>query len=90
MESLDEKRKEIANHVSVAPADRIPAVFTHGASLDIEASAHKTTELFFAAYALHREFWLLDSPCYRCNWTAVCTAKEGAVSTVQRPYMYGA
>jgi hypothetical protein len=37
MESLDEKRKEIANHVSVAPADRIPAVFTHGASLDIEA-----------------------------------------------------
>jgi hypothetical protein len=39
MESLDEKRKEIANHVSVAPADRIPAVFIHGASLDIEASA---------------------------------------------------
>jgi hypothetical protein len=28
MESLDEKRKEIANHVSVAPVERIPAVFT--------------------------------------------------------------
>jgi hypothetical protein len=37
MESLDEKRKEIANHVSVAPVERIPLFSRHGASLDIEA-----------------------------------------------------